>query len=88
MQVKGAESEDHLKMKNYTRSIQFLLISRMLWDKGVGEYVEAARLIRRRYSDVDFCLLGFLDVQNSSAISRVQMDEWISEGVIKISRSD
>lgn len=62
--------------------IRFLLIARMLWDKGVGEFVIAARLIRQRYPHVEFCLLGFLDVQNPAAISRRQMDEWVAEGVV------
>ncbi len=62
--------------------IRFLLIARMLWDKGVGEYVAAARVLRQRYPDAEFCLLGFLDVQNPAAISRAQMDEWVAEGVV------
>jgi glycosyltransferase involved in cell wall biosynthesis len=62
--------------------IRFLLIARMLWDKGVGEYVEAARRVKRRYPDVEFGLLGFLDVKNPAAISREQMDAWVAEGVV------
>lgn len=64
------------------RTFRFLLVARMLWDKGVGEYVEAARQVRRIYPDTQFGLLGFLDVENSSAISRHQMDEWVQEGVV------
>ena len=62
--------------------LRFLLIARMLWDKGVGEYVQAARLIKARFSQVEFCLLGFLDVQNPAAIARSQMDTWVAEGVV------
>ncbi len=62
--------------------IRFLLIARMLWDKGVGEYVEAARLLKRRRLNSEVCLLGFLDVQNRAAISKSQMDEWVAEGVV------
>jgi len=62
---------------------RFLLIARMLWDKGVGEFVEAARLLKRRGTNADFCLLGFLDVQNPAAISRKQMDLWVQEGVVR-----
>jgi glycosyltransferase involved in cell wall biosynthesis len=62
--------------------VRFLLIARMLWDKGVGEYAEAARIVRKRYPQVEFCLLGFLDVQNPAAISRKQMAFWVEEGVV------
>lgn len=65
------------------KRVRFLLIARMLWEKGIGEYVQAARLLKQRGADVDVCLLGFLDVQNPSAISRVQMDEWVAEGVVR-----
>ena len=63
--------------------LRFLLIARMLWDKGVGEFVEAARILKKRGVDAEFCLLGFLDVQNLTAISRQQMDEWVEEGIIR-----
>lgn len=62
--------------------MRFLLVARMLWDKGVGEYVEAARLVRSRHPTAEFCLLGPLDVQNPAAISRTQMEEWVAEGVV------
>lgn len=62
---------------------RFLLIARMLWDKGVGEYISAARILRKRGLEVDICLLGFLDVQNPTAISKSQMDEWVAEGVVR-----
>jgi glycosyltransferase involved in cell wall biosynthesis len=61
---------------------RFLLIARMLRDKGVDEYVEAARLLRHRWPQAEFCLLGFVDVQNPAAISRAEMDEWVAEGVV------
>ena len=61
---------------------QFLLIARMLRDKGVGEFVEAARLLRRHWPMAEFCLLGLVDVQNPAAISRDEMDAWVAEGVV------
>lgn len=63
--------------------VRFLLIARMLWDKGVGEYVDAARLLKQRGIEAECCLLGFLDVQNPAAISRSQMDDWVAEGVVR-----
>jgi glycosyltransferase involved in cell wall biosynthesis len=62
--------------------VSFILIARMLFDKGISEYVEAACLIKARFPQVTFNLLGFLDVQNPAAISRSQMNEWVNEGVV------
>lgn len=62
---------------------QFLLVARLLWDKGVGEFVEAARIVKARHPDVEFALAGFLDVDNPSAVPRSAVEEWEREGVIK-----
>lgn len=62
---------------------RFLLIARMLYDKGVGHYVEAAKILKGKYgSQVEFNLLGFLDVNNPSAVTKEQMDIWVSEGIV------
>ena len=76
---------DHFNVCPYPggNSVTFLLIARMLWDKGVGEFVEAARLIKSEFSEVCFQLLGFLDVSNRTAISSQQMQIWTEQGVIE-----
>jgi len=71
------------KANNEKKKTRFLLISRMLWDKGVGEYVQASRLLSRRYPNTEFCMIGFLDFQNPEAISEAQINEWISEGIVQ-----
>jgi glycosyltransferase involved in cell wall biosynthesis len=60
----------------------FLLIARLLWDKGVGEYVEAARLVRAEVPNARFRLLGFLDVANRTAVPRSNVEAWVAEGLI------
>ena len=69
-------------INNGDSKFRFLLISRMLRDKGVGEYVQAARFIRQRWPNAEFSLLGFLDVQNPTAISQAEMDAWVAQGFI------
>lgn len=61
----------------------FLLVARLLWDKGVGEFIEAARRVRQQSPNTQFKLLGFLDVQNPTAINRATVNEWVSEGVVE-----
>ncbi|HEX8400915.1 MAG TPA: glycosyltransferase family 4 protein [Allosphingosinicella sp.] len=63
--------------------ITFLLIARLLWDKGVGEFVEAARLVREAEPDARFQLLGFLDVENRTAVPRARVEAWVAEGLIE-----
>lgn len=65
-----------------SHKFRFLLIARMLWDKGVGEFVEAAKMVQERWPNIECCLLGFMDVQNPAAISRTQMNEWVVQGSV------
>lgn len=61
----------------------FLLIARMLWDKGVGEFVAAVRRVRQRYPDARFQLLGFIGVENQTAIPKNTVESWVQEGVVE-----
>lgn len=61
---------------------RFLLIARLLRDKGVCEYVEAARVLRAEHPDAEFQLLGPIDTDNRSAIRRDELDRWIAHGTI------
>lgn len=77
------ESFSNKKINDSDNNLKFLLIARMLWDKGVGEYIEAARIINKKYPKVSFQLLGSLGVNNPSAISEEQMKLWVNEGIIE-----
>ncbi|MEM6700474.1 MAG: glycosyltransferase family 4 protein, partial [Bacteroidota bacterium] len=63
--------------------IVFLLSARLIWDKGIGIYVEAAKIIKQRYPDTQFHLLGFTDVENPNSISAAQIYEWHEKGYIR-----
>lgn len=62
---------------------RFLLIARLLWDKGIREYVEAARIVKAQVPETRFGLLGFLDVENRTAVRREDVDRWVAEGVME-----
>jgi glycosyltransferase involved in cell wall biosynthesis len=61
--------------------LRLLLIARLLREKGIAEYVEAARLVKSRWPECIFELLGPFD-SNPGAIFRRQIEEWQEEGVI------
>lgn len=64
------------------KTIRFLLIARLLYDKGVGEFVEAARILKNKVPELQFFLMGFLDSDNRTAVSRADVEKWVSEGII------
>lgn len=63
-------------------SITFLMVARLLREKGVFEFVDAARLVRRRVPNARFRLVGGLD-DNPGAISREAVEDWVREGSIE-----
>ncbi|WP_131825537.1 glycosyltransferase, partial [Salinivibrio kushneri] len=63
--------------------VRFLVVARMLYDKGIGHYVEAARRLKAEYGDrVECRLLGFVGVNNPTAVSKEEMQQWVDEGVV------
>lgn len=60
-----------------------MLMSRMLWDKGIGEFVDAARRARADGADARFVLVGDPDPENPAAIPRGKLAEWAEEGVVE-----
>ncbi len=61
---------------------RFLFIARLLKDKGIYEYIEAIKIIKKEYKEVAFQILGALDSANKTAISKEELTEWIEEGLI------
>jgi glycosyltransferase involved in cell wall biosynthesis len=60
-----------------------ILPARMLWDKGVVEFVDAARLLKGRGIEARFALVGDADVHNPAAISPEELRDWQEEGVVE-----
>jgi glycosyltransferase involved in cell wall biosynthesis len=63
--------------------VVFLLIGRVIGDKGVREFVDAARSLRQRRPDFRFQLLGGIDEGNRTSIQRSELETWSEEGAIE-----
>ena len=63
-------------------NLEFLFVGRMLWEKGIGEYVRAARSLRARYPRVRFRALGPLE-PGPAGVPQDAIDAWTGEGVIE-----
>lgn len=61
----------------------FLMISRMMRDKGVHEFAEAARLVKSEYPQITFRLVGKLEPENPTGISEETCRRWMDEGVLE-----
>ena len=63
--------------------VRVTMVSRMLWDKGVGEFVEAARLSRSRQPTLRFTLIGAPDEGNPAAVPVARLEAWQAEGLVE-----
>jgi len=65
-----------------TDPVTFILVARMLKEKGVFDFVEAARLVRESYADAKFVIVGGVD-QNPGSIKESQLHAWVAEGILE-----
>lgn len=61
----------------------FLLVARLLWDKGVGEYVEAARMLRAHNPNLRFQILGPVGVANRTSVTTKDVEAWQRDSSIE-----
>ncbi|MEZ9198476.1 glycosyltransferase family 4 protein [Shewanella sp. 10N.286.54.B9] len=65
----------------FPQQVTFLLIARLLGDKGVREYAQAAALVKAKHPQAKFELVGWID-DNPDAISQTELDAWINSGTL------
>lgn len=63
--------------------LRLLLAARLLWDKGLAEYVEAARMLRKQGRKLRFLLAGTPDPGNPAAVPEKTLHTWVSEGLVE-----
>lgn len=60
----------------------FLFIGRLLKEKGIYEYIQAAKIVKQRYPDTKFVVLGSIDESNLGALSQEELSMLIADGII------
>lgn len=60
----------------------FLMIARVLYEKGVVEYIEACKQVKKQYPDVKCQLLGLVDERSRSGVKIKQLEEWLATGAV------
>ena len=75
----GVESNVFVPAEDKTLPPIVIMASRMLIDKGVYEFVKAARILKEEHIDAQFILVGRIDTENHSAISEKDLQRWQHE---------
>lgn len=63
--------------------LKVALVARMLWDKGVGEALEAVKLLKGRGVDLELLLCGDPDLENPRSLDKKTLEEWDKEGLCR-----
>lgn len=71
--------------EDVTGSVKVVLVARLLRDKGVFEFFEAAKRLKLKYTSTRFQLIGSVDPGNPTSISEDQVKEWVESKVVEIS---
>lgn len=79
----GVALDEHAAAHHGRKEQLVLLPARMLYDKGVAEFVQAVREVRAAVPGWRFVLAGAADYNNPSSISADQLEQWVREGVIE-----
>lgn len=82
VRVPGVDVSEFAYRAEPERGYRIVLPARMLWDKGVGEFVAAAALVREAIPEAEFFLAGETDSNNPSAVDRRQLESWHRDGVV------
>jgi glycosyltransferase involved in cell wall biosynthesis len=64
------------------RPLRVLMAARLLWEKGIGEFIEAARMLRAQGRNIEFVIAGSPDPGNPRSASREQAQAWVAEGLV------
>ena len=76
----GVDMAKFFKM-NLPQNISILMVARLVWSKGIREYIEAAKIVKKSFPNVKFILVGGLD-ENSESLSKQDLDKLVAEEVV------
>jgi glycosyltransferase involved in cell wall biosynthesis len=79
----GVDTEKFVPVAESDQSRIVLMVGRMLWDKGVAEFAQAAKILKDRGVEAAFHLVGGTDSGNPAAIPESTLRQWTDEGTIR-----
>ena len=72
----------HQPLTNYVAPVNFLFVGRLLKEKGIHDFIEAARQVKQQYPETQFTVLGAIDASNLGALKQAELDKLISLQIV------
>ena len=79
----GVDTELFKPFKNEPKVPTVMLPARILWDKGISDFIQVARTIKLHLPETRFVLVGSPDKHNPESVPAVKLKQWVSEGIIE-----
>ncbi|MFY8285223.1 glycosyltransferase family 4 protein [Pseudoalteromonas sp. SSMSWG5] len=70
------------KPENVGQSPKVVMACRLLKEKGVYQFIEAARIVKATYPNIEFLLVGTPDLENPNTVKQAEIDNWVKEGIV------
>jgi glycosyltransferase involved in cell wall biosynthesis len=79
----GVNTDDFCPLKlNFNQTPKVLLATRLIWDKGISDYIKAVKILKQNGVNAEFLLAGNIDSGNPASVSNKDINKWIFEGII------
>lgn len=76
----GVDLEQYQFFPEETKDVaKVIMVSRLLYDKGVAEFVASAKQLKARGVDAEFVLVGDIDLENPNSVTQEDFDKWLGE---------
>ena len=79
----GVDTAHFMPAPEPTETPMVVFVGRMIWDKGVREFVEAAKVVQARGIEARFVMVGGLDPGNPAAIPEPTLRQWVQDGTVE-----
>ena len=79
----GVDTKKFIATEELDADLQVVLVARMLYDKGIVDFVKAVELLKSRTANTRFILVGDTDPENPAAIPVSQLEEWQKNGIVE-----
>ena len=79
----GVNMHEYHFQENLFNEIRFLMVARLLYDKGFQQFVDAARIVKQKYPDIKFELLGGFSEDSPTGVKKAVLQEYVNEGIIE-----
>ena len=79
----GLNLKNYVYLDKYPVEISFIFIARLLAEKGIHDYIHAAKIIKNKYPNIKFTVLGAIDKEALGALTESELEGFIASGIIE-----